>query len=513
MSAHAVGRQTSTATTHENFEAFDRLNDCSAFCTMVQNRANVARSSQRIAKLKPDEQIPSVSTKTHLPYFDDHAFIPKLIRYQKIAKLRNTYVGLPEHTETNNRGEPITVPANGFWQHLTEDHYIHPSFILHRTVTGRTASVSPNGQNFPKRGPLAKQYRKIFIARPGYTLIEVDLSQAELRIAAWMANEPTMLAVYNAGGDIHMSTALIVSNLSEAAFELLPDETKKDYRQKAKAAGLLMRPGLTARWRSVRQKSEAVMNTRKHRGQFKRGAEHPKAVDLKARFVRLCMLPLGTLRLTGNEIVIGERSRQMVQATCSACTRTWKLNVDNVMGGKTTNCRCQRGRKYASPHAAALGNRYDAAKQRCTNPKNPSFPNYGGRGIKLRFTRAEYIAYVLNELPRDSYTGLDVDRRDNDGHYEPGNLRLVSRAENSRNKRSNRLISYGGMKIVAADLHEALQRDDPGFRLSKGTTAKLAARGASLGDISTRRPRLRRLRKRKGVAIVTRLMGQSKLCA
>ena len=94
--------------------------------------------------------------------------------------------------------------------------------MLHRTVTGRTASADPNGQNFPKRGKLAKAYRKIFVAREGYTFVECDLSQAELRIAAWMSGDPEMLRIYNAvGGDIHMATAVIVSQLSPEAFERL----------------------------------------------------------------------------------------------------------------------------------------------------------------------------------------------------------------------------------------------------------------------------------------------------
>ncbi len=107
--------------------------------------------------------------------------------------------------------------------------------MLHRTVTGRTASADPNGHNFPKRGPLAKAYRKIFVARPGYTYIECDLSQAELRIAAWMAMEPTMLKIYQENGDIHMATAVIVSGLTPGQFAKLDKAKQKEFRQKAKA--------------------------------------------------------------------------------------------------------------------------------------------------------------------------------------------------------------------------------------------------------------------------------------
>ncbi len=62
-------------------------------------------------------------------------------------------------------------PATGFWQYLYRDK-IHPSFLLHRTVTLRSSSESPNGQNFPKRGALAKEYRRIFIPAEGYDFLE-----------------------------------------------------------------------------------------------------------------------------------------------------------------------------------------------------------------------------------------------------------------------------------------------------------------------------------------------------
>ncbi len=107
--------------------------------------------------------------------------------------------------------------------------------MLHRTVTGRTASADPNGQNFPKRGELAKAYRKIFVPTPGYKFIECDLSQIELRLVAWMANEPTMLEIYRSGGDIHTATAIAVAGITMEAYLALPEDKQEDFRRKAKA--------------------------------------------------------------------------------------------------------------------------------------------------------------------------------------------------------------------------------------------------------------------------------------
>ncbi len=105
-------------------------------------------------------------------------------------------IGLITHTE-----------QTGFWKYIGDDERVHAAFALWVTVTGRSSCRDPNLQNIPKRSEIAYEYRKVFKARKGYRLIEVDLSQAELRIAAWMSKDPVMLGIYKKGGDIHAATA------------------------------------------------------------------------------------------------------------------------------------------------------------------------------------------------------------------------------------------------------------------------------------------------------------------
>lgn len=203
-------------------------------------------------KLEADKQIPSVSTKQHLPYFDHNPFVQKFIPWKKMDKLKSTYIGheyqpiiLPPDEEVQraiaeHRPIPKPIPeqpATGFWQYLYRGK-IHPSFLLHRTVTLRSSSESPNGQNFPKRGPLAKEYRRIFVPADGYEFLELDLSQAELRLVAWMANDPYMINLYRQGVDIHAATAAMVMGLSIEEFMALPKEVKKEKRGQAKTRRL-----------------------------------------------------------------------------------------------------------------------------------------------------------------------------------------------------------------------------------------------------------------------------------
>ena len=148
--------------------------------------------------LPPEQREPSVSIKDHLPFFSDHPWVADYIECKRRIQMNSSFVGLEE--DPKKGGAP-----SGFYQYMVPSPWvtnsrtlveIHPSFILHRTNTGRTASADPNAQNIPKRAALAKPYRKSFVAPPGYTVVEADLSQAELRIAAIMAGERVMLGIY-----------------------------------------------------------------------------------------------------------------------------------------------------------------------------------------------------------------------------------------------------------------------------------------------------------------------------
>ena len=82
---------------------------------------------------------------------------------------------------------------------------IHPHFLLHATVTGRTSSRAPNLQNMPV--VVGAIIRDAFIAPPGKVLLEVDYAQLELKIAAWYSRDAKLQAIYKSGGDAHVLAA------------------------------------------------------------------------------------------------------------------------------------------------------------------------------------------------------------------------------------------------------------------------------------------------------------------
>jgi DNA polymerase I-like protein with 3'-5' exonuclease and polymerase domains len=83
---------------------------------------------------------------------------------------------------------------------------VHGSFLLHSTVTGRLSSKSPNLQNIP-RSTTAADIKRQFLPPPGYALLEVDYSQAELRLVAEMAVDKTMIDIFARNYNIHVATA------------------------------------------------------------------------------------------------------------------------------------------------------------------------------------------------------------------------------------------------------------------------------------------------------------------
>lgn len=126
------------------------------------------------------------------------------------------------------------------WRELMVNSRLYPKWNMTGTVTGRFSCTNPNLQQVP-RDPLL---RRAISAPPGYVLIEADLSQAELRIAAVLAREETMLSLLRGGQDIHAYTAKLLSgkDISE-----IPESQRKEWRKKAKAVNFGFLYGMGAR--------------------------------------------------------------------------------------------------------------------------------------------------------------------------------------------------------------------------------------------------------------------------
>lgn len=141
---------------------------------------------------------------------DKSGFIDHLLEYRELTKLYSTYI-------------------LGMKERLLPDNTVHGSFLLHGTVTGRLSSRNPNLQNIP-RNTTSGDIKKMFIAPKGMLLLQMDYSQAELRVLAAMAKEKTMLEWFRLGHDIHLATACKKYGVAyDEIAKIIDDENHKDY--------------------------------------------------------------------------------------------------------------------------------------------------------------------------------------------------------------------------------------------------------------------------------------------
>lgn len=135
---------------------------------------------------------------------EQNSFIDSILEYKKKIKLITTYY------------QPIER-----WTKY--DGRVHTNYSLGRqrneegsggTVTGRLSSNNPNLQNIPR----GKEHRGMFCASNGFTLLDGDFSQLELRVAAFISQEDRMIEAFNKGYDIHTAT---MSGLTQIPYEEL----------------------------------------------------------------------------------------------------------------------------------------------------------------------------------------------------------------------------------------------------------------------------------------------------
>ena len=124
------------------------------------------------------------------------------------------------------------------WEDLQVDGKIYPSFNI-TARTGRTTCNSPNIQQCPQN----RYVRNLIEARPGWKIIESDLSQAELRVASWFAKEENMQHAYQSGSDLHSKTTeLLFGDTSK-----LGHDEQKRLRTNSKATNFGFLYGMVAK--------------------------------------------------------------------------------------------------------------------------------------------------------------------------------------------------------------------------------------------------------------------------
>lgn len=148
-------------------------------------------------------------------------------------------------------------------------------------------------------------------------------------------------------------------------------------------------------------------------------------------------------------------SYRYVYVSCIVHAEVKWIQYDNLRAGKSkgcANCGVSKNRKYNTNIEKALSKRYHSMIDRCYNQNNPRYHDYGGRGIRVHDSLRncpDYVSYCIS-LPGADIS-LEIDRIDNNGNYEPGNLRWVDRKTNTSNTRRNIYVIYNDKRMVFTD--------------------------------------------------------------
>lgn len=144
------------------------------------------------------------------------------------------------------------------------------------------------------------------------------------------------------------------------------------------------------------------------------------------------------------------------------CGTIRSVSVSALRIGRTNSCGCTLSELVVSrftTHGDTRTKEYTAwhaIQQRCNNKNNDRYKDYGGRGISVCARwKASYLDF-LHDVGRAPSAAHSIDRIDNNGDYEPGNVRWATKKQQNRNTRLVRFITFRGERRPLTEWAEIL---------------------------------------------------------
>lgn len=136
----------------------------------------------------------------------------------------------------------------------------------------------------------------------------------------------------------------------------------------------------------------------------------------------------------------------------------------SMKNGSTKSCGCLHieinqnrtpSRKHGEGNKTTEYKTWAGIKRRCTNPNEKSYPNYGGRGIKMCTEWLNSYETFLADMGRKPTPQHSIDRIDNNGDYCKENCRWVTQIEQCNNQRNNVIVKHKTTGIIYSSLASA----------------------------------------------------------
>ncbi len=140
------------------------------------------------------------------------------------------------------------------------------------------------------------------------------------------------------------------------------------------------------------------------------------------------------------------------------CGNEIVLRVRSVQGSHTRSCGCKSS-ALKTKHGKSFTPEYRAwleLRKRCTEETHPQWHDYGGRGIQVcaRWLEEDGFENFLSDMKTRPTPQHSIDRKDNDGNYEPDNCRWATKTEQARNRRSTVNVKWNGEERCLASWAE-----------------------------------------------------------
>ena len=152
-------------------------------------------------------------------------------------------------------------------------------------------------------------------------------------------------------------------------------------------------------------------------------------------------------KLTILRVVKKDNKHKFVECLCD-CGNKKIINYSNIKRGLVKSCGCMVKTKQGLSNTR-IGKCYHGIEQRCYNPKDMNYKNYGGRGIKMCDEWKTNFMSFYNWAIKNGYKdNLTIDRIDNDKGYCPENCRWVDMQTQQNHRRNNRNLTFNGKTLT-----------------------------------------------------------------